>query len=100
MDAKRNAADRGAGLEEGADGIAAIWTVGFRGETLDSLAGMRTVDPLVAVHPQAELKMEAARGGLVADVAQRSQVAVALSIGELRYSHAVPRDRKEEWIRE
>ena len=100
VDAEGDAADRRAGFQQRADGIAAVGAVRFRGEPFDGVVGVRAVDPLVAVHPEAELEIDAAGHGLLADELQHFQVAVALGVGELRDAHVVAGDVEQERIGE
>ena len=89
VDAERDAADRRAGLEEHGHGVAAVRRVGLRGEALDGLVRVRAVDPLERVRPQAELDVEAERGGLLRGEPERGQVALTLLVGELRDANRV-----------
>ncbi len=100
VDAEGDAADRGAGAQQRGQGVAAIRPVGFGVESLDGVVGVRAVLPLVAVHPEAQLELEAVGGGLLADEAQGFQIAVALGVRQVHGAHVVAGHRKEERVGE
>ena len=96
--AKGDAADLRNRLEQSADRVTAIRAVGFGSEAFDGVVGVGARDPAVAVHPDAQLELHAARHGLLADEAQHLQVAIALGVRQLRHAHVIPGHGKQEWI--
>jgi hypothetical protein len=52
------------------------------------------------VHPDAQLELQAARRGLVADEPQHLEIAIALGIGQTLGAHVVTGNRKEERVGE
>ncbi len=98
VDPEGDAAHRRAGLQQCAHRIAAVGPVRVRGEALDGVVGMRAIDPLVAVHPEAELELHAASHRLLADEAEHLEVAIALGIGQLRYPHTVAGNIEQERV--
>ena len=69
-------------------------------ESFDGVVRMRAVLPLVAVHPEAQLELEAVGGGLLADEAQRFEIAVALGVRQVRGADVVAGHGEEERVGE
>src|SRR5947209_7554630 len=80
MDSESDAADRRTFLEQQPHRIAAIWAVILSGQSLDGVIRVRAVEPFIAVHPQPELKLHAARHSLLADKLQHREIAIALGV--------------------
>ena len=74
--------------------------MGFFSESFDGVVGVRTIDPDVAVHPDAEVELHAAGCGLFADETQHGEIAVAFCVGELRDAYVVAGHGEEERISE
>ena len=85
-------------LQQRAHGVAAVGAVSLARQSLDGVVGVGAVDPLVAVHPDAELELHAAGHGLLADELQHLEVAVALGVRQLRNPHVVARHGQQERI--
>src|ERR1039457_6136511 len=100
VDAEGDAADGGAGAEESGKRVAAVRAVVLGVESLDGVVRMRAVLPLVAVHPEAQLELEAVGGGLLADEAQRFEIAVALLVRQVRGADIVARHGEKEGVGE
>ncbi len=100
VDAEGDTADLRDGLEQRTHRVAAVGAVSFGSEAFDRVVRLRARDPLVAVHPDAQLELHAARRGLFADEAQHLQVAIAFGVGQLRHAHVVPGHGEQERIRE
>src|SRR5262245_50333197 len=93
VDAEGHAADGRAALQQFANGITAIGCVRVWGEPLDRLVGVRTVQPLVRVRPEPELKIQPERGRFFRGETERSQIALTLLIRDLRDPHPVAGNR-------
>ncbi len=100
MHAERDAADLWHLLQEQPHRVATIRPVRLGGEPLDGGVRVWAGVPFVAVHPQPELELQAARRRLARDEPQHLEVAVALGVGELRHAHVVAGHREQEWIAE
>src|ERR1022692_1580912 len=100
VDAEGDAADGGAGAEESGKRVAAVRAVVLGVESLDGVVRMRAVLPLVAMHPDAQLELEAVGGGLLADEAQRFEIAVALLVRQVRGADIVARHGEKEGVGE
>ena len=98
VDAEGHAADRGTGAQQRRQRIAAVRAVILGVESLDGVVRMRAVLPLVAVHPEAQLELEAMGGGLLADEAQRFQIAVALGVRQVGRAHVVAGHGEQEGV--
>ena len=72
----------------------------FARQAGDPVVCAGTVGPIVAVHPDAELKLEPARDGLFADEFEHFQVPVALGIRQFGDADVVARNRQQERVRE
>src|ERR1019366_7390920 len=90
----------GAGGEERAQGVAAVKGVRGGGESFDDVVGVRALGPLIRVSPEAQLEMEAAPRGFVADEAEHLQIAVALGVGERVGANVVARHGEKKGIGE
>ncbi len=100
VDAQGDAGDGGAGLEQSTDRGTAVRTVGLGREAGDGVVRLRAIEPLVAVHPDAELELQSARDRFLADEAQHLQVVGALRVGELRHAHVESGHGEQEGIGE
>src|SRR5271157_5419036 len=96
VDAERDAGDGGAGAEESGKRVAAIRAVVLGVESLDGVVRLWAVLPLVAMHPDAQLELEAVAGGLLADEVQRFEIPGALSVGQVGCADVVARNGEEE----
>ncbi len=77
------------GLQQRAQGVAAVWRLRLGREPFDAVVGIRTVGPNVSVRPQSELKPEPEARGLVAGETQHGKILVAFFIRQRRGPHAV-----------
>jgi hypothetical protein len=91
--------DLGAGLQQRREAVAAIGRVGFRRQSGDPVVG-DGIRPFVGMRPERQIELNPASCGLLADEAQRLQVALALGIGETGGSHIVSRDAQQKRIRQ
>ena len=80
--------------------VATVRAMAFLGQTCDRVVGIRAIDPLVAVHPNAQLKLQAARHGLFADEFQHFEIPLAFGVGQLRHPHVVTRHGQQERVGE
>src|SRR5581483_5261962 len=91
VDAESDAADLRYGLQKCAQSIPAVSTMCLGVQAFDGVVGIGTVDPTVAMHPDAELEIDAPRDRLLADEAQHLQIAFAFRVRQLRHAHVIPR---------
>ena len=100
MNPQGDGGDRGTGAQDGGKGVATVGSMRVRPETFDEVTRARAVGELVAVHPHTELEVHAAGNRLLADEAQRVQVAVALGVAQIGDANTVAGDVDEERIQE
>ena len=100
MGAKREAADGGTGLQHRRQRVAAIRRMVGGVQSLGGVIRVGAVGPLVGVRPEAQLELEAAHGGLVADESQHFEIAVALGIRQAHGPDIVTRDGNQEGVGE
>src|SRR5262249_13323396 len=100
VDAEGDAVDGRAGLEEGPESVPGVGGVVGVGESLDRVVDAQIPGPLVAVGPEAELEMEPARRGGVADEAEGLQVPGPLLVRQAGGPDVIAGGRDQERIGE
>src|ERR1039458_3368173 len=76
MDAEDDTADRRASLKHRAQSIAAIRPLGLLGQAGNGVVGVSAAGPVIAMHPDAEVKFQTTRHSLLADVLQHLEIVV------------------------
>ena len=100
MDPQRHGGDRRAGAQQRGERIATVRGVDCRREPLHDVLRLRAVGERVSVHPDSELERQPASDGLLADPAQRVEIAIALGVRQVRDAHVVVGNADQEWIKE
>src|SRR5437868_6656279 len=100
VNAERDTADLRNGPQQSPHCVAAVRTMRFGRQSFDRIVRLWARDPLIAVHPDAELEFHSARRRLLGDEAQHFEVTVALCIRQLWNTHLISGHGKQERIRE
>src|SRR6185437_2579879 len=87
---KRDSADLRHSLEQSSDSVTAVRALVPSSETFNCVIRIRARVPTVAMRPNAQLEIHAARDRLLADEAEHLQVAIAFGVRQLRHAHAIP----------
>src|SRR4051794_38854946 len=90
MDSECYSADAGTLLQNHSNGVPAVGSVCFGCKAFNCAIRIRTIDPNITMHPEAELKLHPACNGFLADEFQQLEISFALRVRQLGNPYVVP----------